>query len=287
MIIKKKLSKKFQHTAARRRLDFPRIPLPSDAAVSTHSRPKAAGTSYTRFCFFCNCFNTQPPEGGWVLKAEKSRFIKVSTHSRPKAAGPDIGELADLLDCFNTQPPEGGWALGCTAKRLNRVSTHSRPKAAGFASCGQIPPTYLFQHTAARRRLAAPSRFPLSNKQFQHTAARRRLAVREEKERVRYVVSTHSRPKAAGLFTCKPIKAKRFQHTAARRRLARNLRFGAMSKLFQHTAARRRLVCVVNRAGVDSFVSTHSRPKAAGSAPSGKPFTVTVSTHSRPKAAGL
>ena len=34
--------------------------------VSTHSRPKAAGT----LCFidyaFCNGFNTQPPEGGWL-----------------------------------------------------------------------------------------------------------------------------------------------------------------------------------------------------------------------------
>ena len=36
-------------------------------AVSTHSRPKAAGSveNFMPSAFFC--FNTQPPEGGWIL----------------------------------------------------------------------------------------------------------------------------------------------------------------------------------------------------------------------------
>ena len=66
-------------------------------------------------------------------------------------------------------------------------------------------------------------------------------------------VSTHSRPKAAGL--CKTVISfpfRRFQHTAARRRLGNNADNGFFS----------------------IFVSTHSRPKAAGAslkslAPSG------------------
>ena len=34
------------------------------------------------------CFNTQPPEGGWMKKTMiKTFYINVSTHSRPKAAG--------------------------------------------------------------------------------------------------------------------------------------------------------------------------------------------------------
>ena len=58
----------------------------------------------------------------------------------------------------------------------------------------------LFQHTAARRRLVADcyneilgDRLP-----FQHTAARRRLAVPKNAWLGVTVVSTHSRPKAAG-----------------------------------------------------------------------------------------
>ena len=32
-------------------------------------------------------FNTQPPEGGWVVKAVDAKAAEVSTHSRLKAAG--------------------------------------------------------------------------------------------------------------------------------------------------------------------------------------------------------
>ena len=36
--------------------------------VSTHSRPKAAGCLAFLFLNFLLCFNTQPPEGGWITK---------------------------------------------------------------------------------------------------------------------------------------------------------------------------------------------------------------------------
>ena len=35
------------------------------------------------------CFNTQPPEGGWLT----------------------LIETTSPIDGFNTQPPEGGWSL--------------------------------------------------------------------------------------------------------------------------------------------------------------------------------
>ena len=78
-------------------------------------------------------------------------------------------------------------------------------------------------------------------------------------------VSTHSRPKAAGLIPC----------------------FLSVLREFQHTAARRRLVMayIANKPLVD--VSTHSRPKAAGNLLALCLFLVYVSTHSRPKAAGV
>ena len=83
---------------------------------------------------------------------------------------------------FNTQPPEGGWV---------------------FAP--DIVDWFMkFQHTAARRRLAVIRIDGVSFAMFQHTAARRRLAEVVAKAAGARVVSTHSRPKAAG-YSCQYI----------------------------------------------------------------------------------
>ena len=78
------------------------------------------------------CFNTQPPEGGWGIPRENlfdseqfqhaaarrrlglapslyGRGRAVSTRSRPKAAGFWIIRIIISNYSFNTQPPEGGW----------------------------------------------------------------------------------------------------------------------------------------------------------------------------------
>ena len=56
----------------------------------------------------------------------------------------------------------------------------------------------MFQHTAARRRLASCKTPRAAQKKFQHTAARRRLAEIHGETLKAVEVSTHSRPKAAG-----------------------------------------------------------------------------------------
>ena len=57
-------------------------------AVSTHSRLKAAGPVAALLTAALVCFNTQPPEGGWLNHGVDFRFSEaVSTHSRLKAAG--------------------------------------------------------------------------------------------------------------------------------------------------------------------------------------------------------
>ena len=56
--------------------------------------------------------------------------------------------------------------------------------------------------------------------------------------------------------------------------------------MFQHTAARRRLENTLYMRIINTQVSTHSRPKAAGAARAIPRVGETVSTHSRPKAAG-
>ena len=121
----------FQHTAARRRLDTGYSLLRSGTAVSTHSRPKAAGRpcslgasirqvsthsrpkaagsrpallhrSYLRF-------NTQPPEGGWSINSNRHAANLLFQHTAARRRlGPSLRRLL-LLARFNTQPPEGGW----------------------------------------------------------------------------------------------------------------------------------------------------------------------------------
>ena len=81
--------------------------------VSTHSRPKAAGSQNNKNDRESRSFNTQPPEGGWRKIAKAAASDDVSTHSRPKAAGKERTAEA----------------------RRRQVSTHSRPKAAGSQPC--------------------------------------------------------------------------------------------------------------------------------------------------------
>ena len=102
-----------------------------ESRVSTHSRLKAAGKFgdyaglatqgfntqppeggwIVRYCCFSKrcCFNTQPPEGGWTGNFWADCVGQVSTHSRLKAAGRRNRPDHRLFLCFNTQPPEGGW----------------------------------------------------------------------------------------------------------------------------------------------------------------------------------
>ena len=56
----------FQHTAARRRLVNDLQDGETVITVSTHSRPKAAGARLAVRIGVGLCFNTQPPEGGWI-----------------------------------------------------------------------------------------------------------------------------------------------------------------------------------------------------------------------------
>ena len=121
----------FQHTAARRRLDYQHLRTVCLSRVSTHSRPKAAGGAETQNLPAFTSFNTQPPEGGWDGKPGADGKPGVSTHSRPKAAGTRVRNDCKRYRRFNTQPPEGGWDDKPKEDDKPKVSTHSRPKAAG------------------------------------------------------------------------------------------------------------------------------------------------------------
>ena len=214
------------------------------AEVSTHSRPKAAGERYRKSPVDTDCFNTQPPEGGWTIKINDDNTLTiVSTHSRPKAAGKVIQE-------------EAGWRV---------VSTHSRPKAAGRLSGGDVvlsecfntqPPEGGWKSDSGRGRLACcfntqppeggwlgiPSPVTDFDVMFQHTAARRRLALALRRFAAVCTVSTHSRPKAAGAFAVGLYRQQFGFNTQPPEGGWEKIPEGhTINDMFQHTAARRRL----------------------------------------------
>ena len=99
----------FQHTAARRRLALETKVYSGLVAVSTHSRPKAAGTRSVRWMGTRQCFNTQPPEGGWHSRRMRLLLLK-RFNTQPPEGGWGLSLQSSNPPCsFNTQPPEGGW----------------------------------------------------------------------------------------------------------------------------------------------------------------------------------
>ncbi len=211
--------------------------------VSTHSRLKAAGRQDNPILSASLCFNTQPPEGGWLHQQSQdsdrssfntqppeggwfitkissvsfgwfqhtaarrrlefrretdNRFFLVSTHSRPKAAGAGKRAHQNRRPGFNTQPPEGGWAHGGYTFSDSHGFNTQPPEGGWTAHMVQEDTSEMFQHTAARRRLAFMVYACFLKSWFQHTAARRRL----------------------GKTMTRQYQACLFQHTAARRRLA-------------------------------------------------------------------
>ena len=123
------------------------------------------------------------------------------------------------------------------------VSTHSRPKAAGLARHVWPSQIWRFNTQPPEGGWIKNCSNAMRLSWFQHTAARRRLVIRNKRH----------------------TQTNKFQHTAARRRLDPDMRGSATEPMFQHTAARRRLGGSVGQQLASREVSTHSRPKAAGS----------------------
>ena len=166
----------FQHTAARRRLGW---------QVKWYGL-KDLG------------FNTQPPEGGWIIPGGCiDTAPPVSTHSRPKAAGDRVIDEHTVTDVSTHSRPKAAGLTAFFPFNFSPVSTHSRPKAAGAI-------------------------FWLKNRQrgFQHTAARRRLDKHTCLVHICIHVSTHSRPKAAGCFNTRQNRTDFFVSTHSRPKAA-------------------------------------------------------------------
>ena len=170
-------------------------------------------------------FNTQPPEGGWRLPL-KTGFYLLS---------------------FNTQPPEGGW--------LSNRFCLRRPSA--------------FQHTAARRRLVSQTAPVINAEGFQHTAARRRLAIFHHKNDLCRRFNTQPPEGGWAFAACRDTGYCCFNTQPPEGGWSKMANILPAFLMFQHTAARRRLEITRVDLAHDFLVSTHSRPKAAGTCEDG------------------
>ena len=148
---------------------------PNQTLVSTHSRSKAAASGHSSFItsgeFQLTAARRRLRVGPlgkfgiqrFQLTAARRRLRlsrvhvvaidAVSTHSRSKAAACNASRRACCSASFNSQPLEGG----CMSLVI------------------LVLPVYLFQLTAARRRLRTSITRPSGDVRFQLTAARRRL----------------------------------------------------------------------------------------------------------------
>ena len=144
---------KFQHAAARRRLVC-RARWPDGCGGFQHAAARRRLGAAVRGCWLgwqfqhaaarrrlgaaaawtCvnNCsFNTQPPEGGWIVEANRCA----------------------AQNSFNTQPPEGGWDCLLIKTQNNNLFQHAAARRRlGQKRAGRLIPMQ-FQHAAARRRL--------------------------------------------------------------------------------------------------------------------------------------
>ena len=169
---------------------------------------------------------------------------------------------------------------------------------------------FMFQLTAARRRLAAESKpliagsisfnsqppgggWTLNNVSgditimFQLTAARRRLEKEKMQKKDNFLVSTHSRPEAAG-SPCPYPPAEWIVSTHSRPEAAGLIILLPPNDYQVSTHSRPEAAGChdAERQSRDSTVSTHSRPEAAGVTYREAAPRYVVSTHSRPEAAG-
>ena len=126
--------------------------------VSTHSRPKAAGLSLTPYIESLMFQHTAARRRLVLSLFYPLKNSTVSTHSRPKAAGLAEKSTFQRIFGFNTQPPEGGWRRPRDSARM-RDRFNTQPPEGGWIpneiAAIQID---MFQHTAARRRLAVPNK---------------------------------------------------------------------------------------------------------------------------------
>ena len=168
------------------------------------------------------CFNTQPPEGGWIRELITPRSISLFQHS---AARRRLGLNQSSMDSF------GMFQHSAARRRLDRrfclqqmaccVSTLSRPKAAGRLRKRSSLPGISFNTQPPEGGWLAPELMKKWLKSFNTQPPEGGWVDVSNETLAKLDVSTLSRPKAAGTLHYLYNLFAEFQHSAARRRLDR------------------------------------------------------------------
>ena len=233
----------FQHTAARRRLRALGLPIPLTKWFQHTAARRRLQTVYAGF-FNLDLFQHTAARRRLLLAwITMPSVLAVSTHSRPKAAAAQPPSARAARGVSTHSRPKAAATFSEYREFSHNVSTHSRPKAAAANKLISCLP-FLFQHTAARRRLHYSKNLLIFSVMFQHTAARRRLPYLILRNYIQRMVSTHSRPKAAAGYLPSCVK-----------------RDGVST----HSRPKAAASSIINPKTTPKSVSTHSRPKAAAS----------------------
>ena len=257
----------FQHTAARRRLE-PFLPTYHKRVSCFNTQPPEGGWDMTSLWEPKQIgFNTQPPEGGWLVNRVKTGLSGLSFNTQPPEGGwPFLPTYHKRVSCFNTQPPEGGWFSGHFSQTCISCFNTQPPEGGWLYSRSDSLFCSLFQHTAARRRLVRG----------------------QGRAETFLIVSTHSRPKAAGMLQLGMSDSEIVVSTHSRPKAAGFVQFDKFDVWGSFNTQPPEGGWVIFGAVLSRYVvSTHSRPKAAGSCCPTETPAFCVSTHSRPKAAGF
>ena len=103
----------FQHTAARRRLGLVYHCFKNPSSFNTQP-PEGGWLIMIGQSTISRCFNTQPPEGGWVQASCKQPYLAQFQHTAARRRLANHDRNPNPARRFNTQPPEGGWFFGNT-----------------------------------------------------------------------------------------------------------------------------------------------------------------------------
>ena len=141
--------------------------------VSTHSRPKAAGSHafssvYTGLAFQHTAarrrlgvtrktqnieLSFQHTAAGSIVRM--SRPLKTGFNTQPPEGGWIRARwIRPFWRGFNTQPPEGGWVQVCRLMVQSNGFNTQPPEGGWYRWLAHTMMSVRFQHTAARRRLA-------------------------------------------------------------------------------------------------------------------------------------